>query len=109
MRSRQRHPAVLLGLSGLLDIYAAMRRRRPGAVPQLLVVRRHYALTMNNKLQLANKGWIAVGLVVALYVGVAIYSDNMLPTLFCAAVAISTAGIAAFDSTHIHLRHYNTW
>lgn len=64
---------------------------------------------MNTKFHLSTKGWVAVGFVIALYVFAACSSSNPIPTVFYATVAISTAGVAAFDSMHIHLRQYKTW
>lgn len=64
---------------------------------------------MNDKATLSTKAWVAVVLVVALYVAVAVSSENLIETLFYGVVAISTAAVAAFDSTHVHLRRYKTW
>jgi hypothetical protein len=64
---------------------------------------------MNSRFQLSAKGWLAVGVVVAFYLLIAFKSDNLLATLLYAVVAISAAGIVAFDSTHIRLWHYKTW
>ena len=64
---------------------------------------------MNNDFRLSTKAWVAVALVVALYVGVAFTSASLIGTLCYGVVAISTAGVAAFDSMHVRLRHYRTW
>ena len=64
---------------------------------------------MNDKFQISTKAWIAFGLVVALYAFIAVSGGSPFSTLCYALVAISTAGVAAFDSTHIHLRRYKTW
>ena len=60
---------------------------------------------MNSKFSLSTKGWVAVGLVAALLTAFAFSTGEVL----LAVVAFSTAGIAAFDSTHIHLRRFKTW
>ena len=59
---------------------------------------------MNTKFTLTAKGWFAVCAVACLLVFFGIYSGQIvIPiTAFC------TAGIAAFDSMHIHLRRYKT-
>lgn len=59
---------------------------------------------MNSKFTLTWKGWFAVILVASLLVFFGIYSGQIIipVTAFC------TAGIAAFDSMHIHLRRYKT-
>lgn len=64
---------------------------------------------MNTKFQLSAKGWVAVGFVVILYVAVAFTSRDPVAIFFYALVAMSSAGIAAFDSMQIHLRQYRTW
>jgi hypothetical protein len=64
---------------------------------------------MDNDFRLSAKAWVAIALVVGLYLGVAVSSESPVGTLFYGVVAISTAGVAAFDSMHIHLRHYRTW
>ena len=60
---------------------------------------------MNSTFTLSTKGWVAVGLVVCLLVAFAFSTGEFLLPI----VAFCTAGIAAFDSTHIHLRRYKTW
>jgi len=60
---------------------------------------------MNSTFTLSTKGWVAVGLVACLLVAFAVSTEEFLLPI----VAFSTAGIAAFDSTHIHLRRYKTW
>ena len=52
---------------------------------------------------------MAVGFVLGLYLLIAFTGSSPLATLLYAAVAISVAGVAAFDSTHIRLRQYRTW
>ena len=64
---------------------------------------------MSNHFRLSAKAWIAVALMVVFYIGVAVSGKDLAGVLFYGAVAISTAGVAAFDSTHIHLRRYQTW
>ena len=60
---------------------------------------------MTTTLTLSAKGWIAVALVASLLTVFAFLTGEIL----LAMAAFSTAGIAAFDSTHIHLRRYRTW
>jgi hypothetical protein len=62
---------------------------------------------MNNNFRLSAEAWVAVTVVIALYIGVAVFESSVI-TLLCGVVAISTAGVAAFDSMHIHLRRYKT-
>jgi hypothetical protein len=64
---------------------------------------------MNRTLHLSAKAWVAGGFIVALYLLAAFSSNNPFSTLCYAAVALSTAGVVAFDSTHIHLWRYKTW
>ena len=60
---------------------------------------------MKNTFTLSTKGWVAVVLVACLLAAFAVSTGQFL----LAIVAFCTAGIAAFDSTHIHLRRYRTW
>ncbi len=64
---------------------------------------------MSSKLKLSGKAWVAIALVVVLYSLAASSSGDVLGTLFYGAVGISTAGVAAFDSTQVNLRRYRTW
>lgn len=64
---------------------------------------------MNTNFRLSAKAWAAIALIIALYIGVAISSGDIFGTLFYGVLAISTGGVAAFDSMHVHLRHYRTW
>ena len=59
--------------------------------------------------KLSTKAWIAIGFVTLFLIVFAFNGGNMLTGLFYFVIAFSTAGIAAFDSTHIHLRRYKTW
>ena len=58
-----------------------------------------------NKFTLSTKGWIAVILVAGILAAFAVSTGQLLVAI----AAFSTAGVAAFDSTHIHLRRYRTW
>lgn len=60
---------------------------------------------MSSTFNLSAKGWFAIGLVVCVLAAFAISTGQIVTAI----TAFSTAGIAAFDSTHIHLRHYKTW
>jgi hypothetical protein len=60
---------------------------------------------MKSTFTLSTKGWVAVVLVASLLVAFAVSTGQFLVAI----VAFSTAGIAAFDSTHIYLRRYKTW
>ena len=60
---------------------------------------------MKSKFTLSTKGWVAVVLVACVLAAFAVATGQFL----VAVVAFSTAGIAAFDSTHVHLRRYQTW
>lgn len=53
---------------------------------------------------LSARSWFAVILVASLLVSFGIYSGEILVPI----AAFSTAGIAAFDSSHIHLWRYRT-
>lgn len=60
---------------------------------------------MNSTLNLSAKGWFTIGLVTCILAAFAIATGQ-----FVAAItAFSTAGVAAFDSTHVHLHRYKTW
>lgn len=60
---------------------------------------------MKSMLNLSAKAWSAIGLVACALAAFAISTGQ-----FVAAIAaFSTAGIAAFDSTHIQLWRYKTW
>ena len=59
---------------------------------------------MTTKL-LSPKAWFAVTLVAVILATFALSTGQF----FVALAAFSSAGIAAFDSTHIHLRRYRTW
>ena len=59
---------------------------------------------MNSKFTLSTKGWIAVGLVACLCAAIAVRTGEVL----LAMVVFTTSVIAAFDSTHIHVRRYKT-
>lgn len=63
---------------------------------------------MNEGIRLSRKAWVAVGFVVVFYIFLGFSSESPLATVLLAAVAISTAGGVAFDSTHVHLRCYKT-
>ncbi|WP_040550089.1 hypothetical protein [Pedosphaera parvula] len=63
----------------------------------------------NQKFKLSAKAWFAICLIGILYVSAAFLGGDFFNTLYYGALAISTAGIAAFDSTHIDLRRYDTW
>ena len=60
---------------------------------------------MRSTSTLSTKGWVAVVLVACVLAAFAVSTGQIL----VAVVAFCTAGIAAFDSTHIHLRRYRTW
>ena len=60
---------------------------------------------MKSTFTLSTRGWVAVILVACFLAAFAISTGQFL----VAFVAFSTSGIAAFDSTHIHLRRYKTW
>lgn len=63
------------------------------------------SVDMNSTFNLSAKGWFAIGLVLCVLAAFAISTGQ-----FVAAItAFSTAGVAAFDSTHIHLIRYKTW
>ena len=64
---------------------------------------------MNTKFQFSKKAWIAVAFVITFYGTLIVNGSDLVDALFYAVLGISVAGIAAFDSTHIHLRHYKTW
>jgi hypothetical protein len=63
------------------------------------------AIDMPSTFTLSAKGWFAVGLVACLLAAFAFSTGHFL----LAIAAFCTAGIAAFDSMHIHLRRYKTW
>ena len=58
-----------------------------------------------SKFTLSTKGWVAVVLVTCVLAACAVATGHFL----FAVVAFSTAGMAAFDSTHVQLRRYKTW
>ena len=60
---------------------------------------------MSSTFTLSARGWFAVVLVASVLTAFAVTTGQFLVAL----VAFCTAGIAAFDSTHIHLRRYKTW
>jgi hypothetical protein len=60
---------------------------------------------MKSTFTLSTKGWVAIVVVACILSAIAVSTGHLLPPV----VAFSTAGIAAFDSTHIHLRRYKTW
>lgn len=60
---------------------------------------------MSSKLNLSAKGWFAIGLVMWILAAFAISIGQFIATI----TAFTTAGIAAFDSTRIHLCRYKTW
>ncbi len=60
---------------------------------------------MKSTFSLSTKAWVAVCLVAGLLAVFAISTRHVL----AAVVVFCTAGIAAFDSTHLHLRRYKTW
>jgi hypothetical protein len=60
---------------------------------------------MKTTFALSTKGWVAV-LLVAFALGAFAFSTGQ---FLAAIVVFCTAGIAAFDSTHIYLRRYKTW
>jgi hypothetical protein len=60
---------------------------------------------MRSTFTLSGKAWFAIGLVACVLVVVAFSTGEFLLPL----VAFCSGGIAAFDSTHIHLRRYRTW
>lgn len=66
-------------------------------------------VAMNSKFHLSAKAWVAIGFVAVLYSCAVIASHDFLNGLLATALCLSIAGIAAFDSTHIHLRRYKTW
>jgi hypothetical protein len=59
---------------------------------------------MNSKFTLTPKGWLVVCAVAGLLAFFGVYSGQILIPV----AAFCTAGIAAFDSMHIHLRRYRT-
>jgi hypothetical protein len=60
---------------------------------------------MNSRFALSARSLFAIGLVICLLAAFAISSGKLM-----AAIAVfSTAGIAAFDSTHIEMWRYKTW
>jgi hypothetical protein len=65
----------------------------------------HSSINMKTSATLSAKGWVAVALVACAHTAFALSSGQIL----LAIVAFCTAGIAAFDSTHIHLPRYKTW
>src|ERR1041384_3020216 len=60
---------------------------------------------MESTFKLSTKGWVAVVLVSCILAAFAAQTGEFL----LAITAFSTAGIAAFDSSHIRLRCYRTW
>lgn len=75
------------------------------AGPLSLGTRPHHTIAMKGTFTLSTKGWVAVVLVACVLAAFAFATGQFL----VAVVAFSTAGIAAFDSTHVHLRRYKTW
>ena len=60
---------------------------------------------MKSTFTLSTKGWVAVILAACVLAAFAVSTGQFLVAI----AAFSTAGIAAFDSTHIGLRRYKTW
>jgi len=60
---------------------------------------------MKKNFTLSARVWVAVMLVVCILAAFAVSTGQFLVAI----IAFCTAGIAAFDSAHIHLRHYQTW
>ncbi|HLX70405.1 MAG TPA: hypothetical protein VKV04_12330 [Verrucomicrobiae bacterium] len=60
---------------------------------------------MSSTFNLSAKGWLAISLVVCVLAAFAIFTGQFV----AAATAFGTAGIVAFDSTHVHLHRYKTW
>jgi hypothetical protein len=60
---------------------------------------------MNSTFTLSAKDWFSIALVAGILAAVAISTGEFLLPI----VAFCSGGIAAFDSTHIHLRRYRTW
>jgi hypothetical protein len=60
---------------------------------------------MNSTFTLSRKGWFSISLVAGILAAVAVSTGEFLLPI----VAFCSAGIAAFDSTHIRLRQYRTW
>lgn len=61
---------------------------------------------MKSKLTISAQGWFGIGLVTCILAAIALFTGQFL----CAVTAaFCSAGVAAFDSTHIHLRDYKTW
>ena len=64
---------------------------------------------MNTGFKLSSKAWTAIISVMVLYFILAVSSGDLLSTLVYGAMGVSVAGVAALDSTHVHLRRYRTW
>jgi hypothetical protein len=60
---------------------------------------------MKTAATLSPKGWVAVAVVAGAHTAFAVSTGQIV----LAIVAFCTAGIAAFDSAHVHLHRYQTW
>jgi hypothetical protein len=63
---------------------------------------------MSGEFKLSWKAWVGIVSIVLFYIGAAVSSDDLFGTLLYGAIGVCIAGVAAFDSTHIHLRRYRT-